>query len=115
MTFLERSLRDEVFRKDPDTVLAGCILVEDTRSHVSKSCGENIENILKQVNQVFRDLQSEPLVQNLSQSSKALLDDFYYQIGDKKVLNQDLLNDLMLVLLPVKIIILKFLESLESD
>lgn len=101
MTFLERSLRDEEFRRDPETTLAGCNLIDHARSYVTTSCGENIGKLFKDLNEFLNGLKDDVIVQKLSKSFKSLLDDFYFKIGDRMILNQDLLSDLMLALLPV--------------
>lgn len=101
VTFFERSLRDDDFRNDPDTILAGSNLIDQTRSYVISSCGEKIQNLFKDFNEFLKDLQDDDHVQRLSKASKALLDNFYYKIGERMVLNQDLVNDLVVHLLPV--------------
>jgi hypothetical protein len=113
VSFVERSLREEDFRHDPDTVLAGSNLIDQTRSYVLDSCGEHIQNLFKDFNDFLKAVQDDVHVQRLSQASRALLDHFYYKIGDRMVLNQDLVNDLVIHLLPV-VSVFEFLEFTES-
>jgi len=100
VTFVERSLKDEDFRHDPDTILAGSNLIDQTRSYVVDICGETIQNLFKDFNDFLKAVQDDSHVQRLSQASGALLDHFYYKIKDRMVLNQDLVNDLAMLLLP---------------
>ena len=90
-----------MFRRDTDTILAGCLMIESTLPYLDSSCGKNIENLSRELNQFFKDFQNDSQVQNLSSSIKSLIDSFYIQMGDKMILNQDALNDLMMMILPV--------------
>ena len=99
---MERSLRDESFRRDPDTRLHGCNLLDQSMTYISSTCAENIDCIFKETNKFLDSVQSDSDVQELSKSTNVVYDDFYYQIGDKKELNQNLLRDIILTILPVR-------------
>ncbi len=101
LTYCERCLDDEDFRRDPDSMERGVELVRRSRAYIFKHHREDVEQIFRETNSFLTDLQHDPLTHELSEEMSKVTDQLFIKEGGQVKPNPSLLRDALVVLLPV--------------
>lgn len=103
LTYCERCLEDEDFRRDPDSMERGVELVRRSRSYIFKRHREDVEHIFRETSSFLNDLQRDPLTQELSEDMTKVTEQLFVKEGGQVKPNPSLLRDALVVLLPVSV------------
>ena len=79
LTYAERSLEDETFRMDPDSIERGAELIRRSRAYIFQHHRKDVEHIFREVESFVSDLQEDPLTQELTNDIKKVSDDIFIQ------------------------------------
>ncbi len=77
LIYAERSLEDESFRLDPDSIQRGAELIRRSRSYIFQNHREEVERIFHEVDSFINDLQEDPLTSELTNDMKRVSDDIF--------------------------------------